>query len=354
MVMKHSWINFIRIAVLSIVLGGAAGIITTALTTNYLADYALELSELTEPLRIAEQRPVAFPASLEEAIEQFRNEGLISVAQLVSSSEETIVARSDELPPAIVLTSDGWMLAYGQDVPERALTSSGVCDIDTSAQDPRTLFQFLKCETQSLSVAGFGSGLAVQPGDQVFVATSEDSFSVAHVSAIRWSEDIPHTLDLPARRLVLDVQALEGAPVFDLSGKLIALIDEQQSGRAFALPIDSLLPKFNRILEGESLNQDMLGLQGIDLAHVLTSEQDARGYKVGVLVTGAARTDVGSLFPIQTVEVDDIILSVNGEFISATRSIDEILLAYKTGDSVTLSIDRDGEVIELDVTLGAL
>lgn len=51
-------------------------------------------------------------------------------------------------------------------------------------------------------------------------------------------------------------------------------------------------------------------------------------------------------------EVNDIITAVNGEPVDAERTLRDRLFAYEPEDVVTLTVLRDGETLELDVTLG--
>lgn len=51
-------------------------------------------------------------------------------------------------------------------------------------------------------------------------------------------------------------------------------------------------------------------------------------------------------------QVGDVITEVNGDAVDQERTLSERLYAYEEGDTVTLTVLRDGEVIEVEVTLG--
>ncbi len=51
-------------------------------------------------------------------------------------------------------------------------------------------------------------------------------------------------------------------------------------------------------------------------------------------------------------QVGDIILKVDGQRVRPSRPLPEILLSYRPGDRVTLTVEREGEEIEIPVTLG--
>lgn len=51
-------------------------------------------------------------------------------------------------------------------------------------------------------------------------------------------------------------------------------------------------------------------------------------------------------------ESDDIVTAVDGDAVDEERTLSDRLYAYEEGDTVTLSVLRDGEALELTVTLG--
>lgn len=51
-------------------------------------------------------------------------------------------------------------------------------------------------------------------------------------------------------------------------------------------------------------------------------------------------------------QVGDLILEVDGQQVRPSRPLIDILLSYRPGDRVTLTVERDGEKLEIPVTLG--
>ncbi|HLU08251.1 MAG TPA: PDZ domain-containing protein, partial [Oceanobacillus sp.] len=48
----------------------------------------------------------------------------------------------------------------------------------------------------------------------------------------------------------------------------------------------------------------------------------------------------------------DIITAVNGDVVDAERTLRDRLFAYEPDDTITLDVLRDGETIQIEVTLG--
>ncbi|MCX7854636.1 MAG: PDZ domain-containing protein [Anaerolineae bacterium] len=51
-------------------------------------------------------------------------------------------------------------------------------------------------------------------------------------------------------------------------------------------------------------------------------------------------------------QVGDLIREVDGQRVSTTRPLVELLSLYRPGDRVTLTVERDGDELEIQVTLG--
>ena len=52
------------------------------------------------------------------------------------------------------------------------------------------------------------------------------------------------------------------------------------------------------------------------------------------------------------VQVGDVITALNGDAVTTQQELTSLKSRYQPGDTVTLTVDRDGESLELDVVLG--
>lgn len=100
-------------------------------------------------------------------------------------------------------------------------------------------------------------------------------------------------------------------------------------------------------------NFDMMAGSGrLGVTFVMLDEQTAQERGLD-LTEGALITEVAEDSPAQAAGllVDDIITAVNGDVVDAEHTLRDRLLAYEPGDTVTLSVQRGGELLELDATL---
>ncbi len=352
--MKSHWRTTIYTVLIAIVLGGATGILGTAWTSSYLSDYAVQLSELTAPLRLSQERPRNFPSSYKEALERLIETSLPSVVEVYQGTPGVLgYQRADRTHVGVVLTSDGWLV-----VPVQAATSLKGASVRIRGQmypivetifDASASVLFVKIEASGLSVAAFGKGRDSRVGEQVFVATGAQEVIPSSVVSHVWPTSTPVSSDAPNRILVLDKEVDSGSIVFNLSGDLIGLT---QAGNRL-LPIEPILPSLRSLLEQQKIVHPSLGVSYVDLSHALSVSQAlSRSYRNGALLYGASSVARGSAAKLAGLKPADILLSINGESVSESRGLDELIEQYRPGDLIQVLIDRAGETQTVEVKLG--
>lgn len=106
--------------------------------------------------------------------------------------------------------------------------------------------------------------------------------------------------------------------------------------------------------EGRGMPFGMLGGQGrLGIAYVTLNEAAAEEHGVDV-TEGALVTEVLPNSPAENagLQEHDIITAVNGDVVDAERTLRDRLFAYEPDDTITLDVLRDGETIQIEVTLG--
>ena len=152
-----------------------------------------------------------------------------------------------------------------------------------------------------------------------------------------------------------------GGPLLDSAGRLIgvntAIVSPSggYAGVGFAIPVDTVNWVVPQLIAFGKVQRPTLG---VDLA----SDHIARraGIK-GAVVTqveqgsGADRAGIRPAYRDRRgrVRVGDVIVAVNGEPIRTGGELGLVLETFREGDVVTVTVDRDGEEKDLEVTLGA-
>lgn len=357
--MKHDfWQLTARTIALSIIIGGASGVLSSALTSSYLSDYAIQLSELTAPLRTVEERPKSFPGSFVEAVSSFEKDTLKSVATFYSKSAKGLYGFEDsaKIASGIVLTSDGWIAVAGS-TSTKLLSSSvyvkdGLYDVVQVVTDKNTNILFVKINATGLPVVSFGSGLDLVLGEQLLASSGVGLFNSTSVLEQKWPKGKVVSSDSPQRRVVLEQNSIEsGSIIFDLTGSLVGFYIKEGTASQM-LPIDGVLPALSSLLENKTIIRPTLGVQYIDIFHsVGLTEKTTRSKRYGAYLTGRPAIKNASAAAVSDLRAGDIILSVNGQNINGEKGLDEIIFSYKSGDEVELVIDRSGEEIRKKITL---
>ncbi|NWG15822.1 MAG: PDZ domain-containing protein [Chloroflexi bacterium] len=96
----------------------------------------------------------------------------------------------------------------------------------------------------------------------------------------------------------------------------------------------------------------MPGGARLGVAFIMLDEATAEERNLD-LTEGALITEVVEDSPAQAAGllVDDIIIAVSGDIVDAERTLRDRLLAYEPDDTVTLSVQRGGELLQLNATL---
>jgi hypothetical protein len=352
---NHSWPQTIRLILFSALIGGAAGVLTTALTTDALSQYALELGELTAPMRVTQERPRALPKSYEDSLARLEERALGAVGRLYrsvpSSAEGISVFASDT--PIVLLTSDGWGLSASGAVGDTAVWGAFSCQVDQIVPEPMSAFVFVHCPTTSVPVVDIGSGYHLSAGDQLFLASGVGDVVFTQARAVVWGEAV-RSSDTPSRRIELSTQgsALAGAAAFNVFGELVGFVTPGGEG---IVPFEYLAGAFRQVLEADgAIVYPRLGVTAVDLFRAVgVSTEVSRGLHAGATLWGARAVEKGSPASQAGLMVGDILLSIEGETINGNAALDDLVAKYAPGDEIRIEIDRAGARQEVAVILGA-
>jgi putative serine protease PepD len=142
-----------------------------------------------------------------------------------------------------------------------------------------------------------------------------------------------------------------GGPLVDGNGAVIgvnsaiASMGSMQGGQAgsiglgFAIPIDTAKRIADEIITTGSSKTPVIGVQ-LDMTF------EGPGGKVVEVTEGGAAEQAG-------MRVDDVILEVNGQRITDPTMLIVTIRSFAPGDTLTLTVDRDGQELQLPLTLTA-
>ena len=151
-----------------------------------------------------------------------------------------------------------------------------------------------------------------------------------------------------------------GGPLLDSAGQVIGIntaVNQEAQGIGFAIPIDVAKPIMAQALAGEDLQRPWIGVYFVPVTKQLAEDENLP-VDQGVLIDSSS-PDVPAVFPDSPaaaagLEAGDIITAVNGDAVNAGDDLAEHVLQHAPGDTITLSVRRGGDELDVEVTLGVL
>ncbi len=118
-------------------------------------------------------------------------------------------------------------------------------------------------------------------------------------------------------------------------------------GYSFAIPINVAVKIVDDIIKSGSFERGFLGINIADLDDETAKELGldfSQGVLVESFVEGSAAQDAG-------VQANDVIIEINGKLVKATPDLMAIVGGSKAGETVTLTLNREGKIQTLPVRL---
>ncbi len=162
-----------------------------------------------------------------------------------------------------------------------------------------------------------------------------------------------------------------GGPLLNREGKVIGVntaIETRTgafSGIGFAVPVSQVEIVVPDIIEDDDINYPWLGVSGTTVTPAVADAMnisEASGFLIAEVVEDSPADEAGMIESNETVEIDgfdtlvggDIIREIDGRTVEGTGDLLSFLPRYHSPDEeINVTVLREGEEIELPVTLGS-
>jgi serine protease Do len=147
-----------------------------------------------------------------------------------------------------------------------------------------------------------------------------------------------------------------GGPLLDINGNVIGVnvaVAQSAENIGFSIPIDSVMPIVDSVLEFGEIRRAQLGVRYIEVNELL-AEQRGLDANYGALLEGTENSPAvleGSAAAEAGLRAGDLVVDINGVELKESTLAEEIQ-KYNVGDEISISYYRNGELIEVDVILG--
>ncbi len=374
MKIKSKFIFFILV----FVVGGLGAIIINRSVFPYLAstkpfcDYEFfkKISDQVTVINRTEQVYLKEEFSLEKVVAQTSS----TVEIVIFSNSEIFIKNS-----GVVATSDGIIITYLdpagfstlENLKYKVLTSDGKAhDAEFLGIDSYSNLAFLKINTGNLTAISFSDSRNERPGEKIVaIGAKSGKFSNKYASGLLSNIDESFNL---AGKTVSSSEKLEGVfkadfnveddfvggPAVDYSGQVIGIVgsvNKDNKQNFFIIPANKAKAVMEKAIRKELKTNPALGLYYIPLSRDYSAVKNISRDK-GALVyspSGQRGLAVISGTPADKagIQINDIIVSINGEEINPENTLPDLLYKYKKGQEIELEIARNGESVKLKVQL---
>jgi serine protease Do len=149
-----------------------------------------------------------------------------------------------------------------------------------------------------------------------------------------------------------------GGPLVNLAGQVVGIntaIAGNAEGIGFAINIDSVKTALDSVEKTGKIVRPYLGVRYLSINKEIAQSSKLPVDKGALVYRGTGAADVavvpGSPADKAGLKENDIITKINGQEINETTSLVSLLQKYKVGDTISLSILRQGQEIKVDVKL---
>jgi S1-C subfamily serine protease len=230
--------------------------------------------------------------------------------------------------------------------------------------DPYADIAVLKTDGKVPAVAGLGNSDKLDPGESVIAIGSplgdfKNTVTVGVVSATGRSIDSGNGYTI--ENLIQTDAAINhgnsGGPLVNLAGEVIGIntlvvrnsgMGDVAEGLGFAIPINTAQAIAQQIIQQGYFARPYMGISFQPITPDIADRYNLPA-KWGVYIT---KVESGSPADKAGLRENDIITKVGDITIDETHSYVNSLFKYKPGDTIPLTVVRDGKEMQLQITLG--
>ena len=263
----------------------------------------------------------------------------------------------------IIMTSDGYIVTNAHVISGGrscwiALDTGYTYDAELVGYDEDQDLAVLKAvDAEDLPTAEFGDSDQCRVGDTVYAIGNplgvelRGTLTEGIISAI--NRDMVyngHSMTLLQTNAAIN-EGNSGGPLINMYGQVIGITNMKAlstgvEGIGFAIPTASIRPIVNALLaDGRVSGRVRIG---ITVGAVSSAASEYYDLPDGLYISAVAE---GSDAEKQGIQSGDMLLAVNGQAVTTTYDVSAAKDGLKVGDTVTLTIYRDGKTFDVDVKL---
>lgn len=360
----------------SIVIGLVTGIVTSAATT-YL--YINKVEQKTESSVDSNKSETVTNNGTKYEITQVENP-VVAIADVAGKSVVGVTVRSvsntvfggtstsDSEGSGIIYTADGYIVT-NYHVIENAISNQSISkvyvtlpnsdeEIEASiiGVDSVTDIAVIKIQKEGLSAATFDDSNNLKVGELVVAIGNPLGRELAGSITVWYVSALNRTLTSNGRtyKLLQTDAAINpgnsGGALVSSSGKVIGINTVKigatdVEGIGFAIPSNIAKPIVDELIKNGKIVRPYIGISGISLDDNMAKRYNlVKGVYVAKIESSSAAYNSG-------IKVGDVIVKIDDKEITTIEELNEIKNSKNVGDTVKITVYRDGKNIEINVKL---
>ena len=267
----------------------------------------------------------------------------------------------------VIISSDGYILTCAHVVDGASNITVTINDKDYTAtlvgEDTTSDIAVIKIDANGLTPATVGDSDSLKVGQNVMAVGNPlgelgGTVTGGMISALNRSVTIQGTNSTNTMSLIqMDASVSpgnSGGGLFNMNGELVGIVNAKSSssdaeGLGFAIPINDAIKVAQELLEnGYVTGRPYLGITYLAVTDAQTAQQ------LGVNAYGVYIVDVTKGGPADQagLKAGDRIVSVDGSEIAAKDDLGTLMQKHAAGDTLSITVARDGQMQTVNVTLG--
>ena len=267
----------------------------------------------------------------------------------------------------VIISSDGYILTCAHVVDGASTITVTIGDKDYTAtlvgEDTTSDIAVIKIDADGLTPATVGNSDSLKVGQSVMAVGNPlgelgGTVTGGMISALNRSVTIQGSSSVNTMSLIqMDASVSpgnSGGGLFNMNGELVGIVNAKSSssdaeGLGFAIPINDAIKVAQELLEnGYVTGRPYSGITYLAVTDAQTASQlgvNAYGVYVVEVVKGGPAEKAG-------LQAGDRIVSVDGTEIASKDDLGTLMQKHAAGDTLSITIARDGQMQTVNVTLG--
>ena len=316
---------------------------------------------------------------VEGSIADIANKVSESVVSIVSSTKARDFFgqsySSSAAGTGIIVSEDGYILTNKHVISDATsvyvVLDDGTTyeEVDIVATDPLNDVAFLKIKDASgLKAATLGDSKTLSVGQQVIAIGNalgqyQNTVTSGIISglgrSLEASDGTGYNVETLSDMIQTDAainSGNSGGPLVNAAGEVIGINTATSSSAenmGFAIPISSVKGMLKQLVESGEASRAYLGVYTVEITPEISKAYDLPVSSGAYLYSSSAYSAIVSGSPASKAGLKDkdIVAAVNGVKVGVAGTLSDLVGEYKPGDTVQLTVVREGKEIAVNVTL---